>query len=562
MKISTEHLKRYKEILQLVWKYGRSDLVQQMAIDEDLDNEDRKRAAEGGQTNPEQLADDLEAMGPTFVKLGQVLSSRADLLPEAYLKGLARLQDRVKPFPYEQVEQIVESELGVRISKAFSRFDREPIAGASLGQVHTAALRDGFEVVVKVQRPGVTEQLTEDFEVLGQIAALLDKHTEIGRKHRFCDMLEELRTSIMHELNYEREAQSLIAMGKNLKEFELIVIPQPIVDYSKKKVLTMERIEGRKITDISPIARLDMDNLALAEQLFKAYLKQVLVDGLFHADPHAGNVFITDDGRVALLDLGMVGHLTPTMQNNLIKILIAVSEGKGEEAAEIVCHMSETSKEFDIYAFKKSIAAIVVERQGQALQDINVGRTLLTVTRLATDQGLVVPSELTMLGKTLLQLDEVGKILDPDFDPDAAIRRNVADIMTKRLAKDTSKGSFFSTLLDMKQFVAGLPVRLNKIMDAVTNKDLEVKVRAVDAPIIMEGLQKIANRVTTGLILAALIVGASLMMRIETSWKLLGYPGLAILCFLFAAAGGFYLVINIFVQDRRSQHKAQHPGRA
>jgi predicted unusual protein kinase regulating ubiquinone biosynthesis (AarF/ABC1/UbiB family) len=468
----------------------------------------------------------------------------------------------VKPFPYEEVEKIVESELGVRISKAFSRFDREPIAGASLGQVHTAALRDGFEVVVKVQRPGVTEQLTEDFEVLGQIAALLDKHTEIGRKHRFCDMLEELRTSIMHELNYEREAQSLIAMGKNLKEFELIVIPQPIVDYSKKKVLTMERIEGRKITDISPIARLDMDNLALAEQLFKAYLKQVLVDGLFHADPHAGNVFITDDGRVALLDLGMVGHLTPSMQNNLIKILIAVSEGKGEEAAEIVCHMSDTSKEFDIYAFKKSIAAIVVERQGQALQDINVGRTLLTVTRIATDQGLVVPSDLTMLGKTLLQLDEVGKILDPDFDPDAAIRRNVTDIMTKRLAKDTSKGSFFATLLDMKQFVAGLPVRLNKIMDAVTNKDLEVKVRAVDAPIIMEGLQKIANRVTTGLILAALIVGASLMMRIETSWKLMGYPGLAILCFLFAAAGGFYLVINIFVQDRRSQHKAQHPGRA
>jgi ubiquinone biosynthesis protein len=562
MKISTEHLKRYKEILQLVWKYGRSDLVQQMAIDEDLDNEARNQAAGHGEVHPEQLADDLEAMGPTFVKLGQVLSSRADLLPEPYLKALARLQDRVKPFPYAEAEKIVESELGVRISKAFSRFDPEPIAGASLGQVHTAALRDGFEVVVKVQRPGVTEQVIEDFEVLGQIAALLDKHTEIGRKHRFCDMLEELRVSIMHELNYEREAQSLVAMAENLKEFDLIVIPQPILDYSAKKVLTMERIEGRKITQISPIARLDMDNLGIAEQLFKAYLKQVLVDGLFHADPHAGNVFITDDGHIALLDLGMVGHVTPSMQTNLIKILIAVSEGKGEEAAEIVCHMSETSTEFDIYAFKKSIAAIVVERQGQALQDINVGRTLLTVTRIATDQGLAVPSDLTMLGKTLLQLDEVGKILDPDFDPDAAIRRNVADIMTKRLAKDTSKGSFFATLLDMKQFVSGLPVRLNKIMDAVTNKELELKVRAVDAPIIMEGLQKIANRVTTGLILAALIVGASLMMRIETSWKILGYPGLAILCFLAAAAGGFYLVLSIFIQDKRSQHKAHHPGAA
>jgi len=562
MKINTEHLKRYKEILQLVWKYGRSDLVQQMKLDEDLDNDEKGPAPNGnGEVNPEQLADDLERMGPTFVKLGQVLSSRADLLPEPYLKALARLQDSVKPFPYEEVEKIVESELGVRISKAFSRFDPNPIAGASLGQVHTAALRDGFEVVVKVQRPGVAEILTQDFEVLGQIASLLDKHTDIGRKHHFCQMLEELRVSIMNELNYEREVQNLLAMRQNLAEFDLVVIPEPIVDFSKKKVLTMERIDGRKITEISPIARLEMDNLAVAEQLFRAYLKQVLVDGLFHADPHAGNVFITDDGKVALLDMGMVGHLTPGMQQNLIKILIAVSEGKGEEAAEIVCQMSETTKEFDIYTFKKAIAAIVVARQGQALQDINVGKTLLQVTRIATDQGLSVPSDLTMLGKTLLQLDEVGKILDPDFDPDAAIRRNVTEIMTKKLAKDTSKGSFFAALLDMKQFVAALPVRLNKIMDAVTNKDLEVKVRAVDAPIIMEGLQKIANRVTTGLILAALIVGASLMMRIESSWKLLGYPGIGIVCFLAAAAGGFYLVISIFVSDRRSQHKAHHPGK-
>jgi predicted unusual protein kinase regulating ubiquinone biosynthesis (AarF/ABC1/UbiB family) len=349
-------------------------------------------------------------------------------------------------------------------------------------------------------------------------------------------------------------------MGENLKEYDLIVVPQPIVDFTTKRVLTMERIDGRKITELAPIARLEMDYLALADQLFAAYLKQVLIDGLFHADPHAGNVFVTDDGCIALLDLGLVGHMTPSMQNNLIKILIAISEGKGEEAADIVIHMSETTPSFDLHAFRRAISGIVVERKGQALQQINVGATLLNTTRIAADQGLHVPSELTMLGKTLLQLDEVGRILDPNFDPDAAIRRNVSAIMTKRLSRDTSKGSVFSALLDVKQFVSGLPVRLNKIMDAITSKDLEVKVRAVDAPIIMEGLQKIANRVTTGLILAAMIVGASLMMRIETTWKILGYPGLAILCFLFAAAGGFYLVINIFIQDRRSQHKARHPG--
>src|SRR5512141_1716736 len=182
--MKTEHLKRYKEILQLLWKYGRSDLVQQMAIDGELSDEVKPVATGNGEATPEQLADDLEAMGPTFVKLGQVLSSRPDLLPEAYLKALARLQDKVKPFPYAEVEKIVSTELGVRISKAFSRFDPEPIAAASLGQVHSAALRDGRLVVVKVQRPNIRQQIAEDFEVLEQIAEFFDAHTELGRRHQ------------------------------------------------------------------------------------------------------------------------------------------------------------------------------------------------------------------------------------------------------------------------------------------------------------------------------------------------------------------------------------------
>jgi predicted unusual protein kinase regulating ubiquinone biosynthesis (AarF/ABC1/UbiB family) len=430
MKINTEHLKRYKEILQLVWKYGRSDLVQQMAIDQDLGNGERVQPG-SGQGHPEQLADDLEAMGPTFVKLGQVLSSRADLLPEPYLKALARLQDSVKPFPYAEVEQIVESELGVRISKAFSRFDPEPIAGASLGQVHTAALRDGFEVVVKVQRPGVEKQIIEDFEVLGT-----DRGTP-RQAHRDRPAAPPVRDARgASRLDHERAQLRARGAephqhGENLKEYDLIVIPQPIVDFTTKRVLTMERIDGRKITELPPIARLEMDYLACADQLFAAYLKQVLIDGLFHADPHAGNVFVTEDGRIALLDLGLVGHMTPSMQDHLVKILIAISEGKGEEAADIVIHMSETSPSFELHAFRKAISALVVERKGQALQQINVGATLLNTTRVAADQGLHVPSELTMLGKTLLQLDEVGRILDPKFDPDAAIRHNVTAIMTR-----------------------------------------------------------------------------------------------------------------------------------
>ena len=554
MKLSPHHLKRYREIGQLFWKYGRSDLVKQMGLEEGVDPKELP-PVQAGAVTPDDLADDLEAMGPTYVKLGQILSGRPDLLPEPYLKALERLQDKVKPFSFGEVEEIISSELGVRISKAFSRFDPEPVAAASLGQVHSAALRDGRLVVVKVQRPNISRQIAEDFEVLTEIAEFFDTHTELGKRHRFLSILEEFRVSVQQELNYEREAQNLIALGHNLREFELIQVPQPVPDYSTRRVLTMDYVQGRKITKLGPLARLDLQGAALAEELFKAYLKQVLVDGLFHADPHPGNVFVTDDGRIALLDLGMVGHTTPGMQDNLLKLLLAVSEGNSEQAAEVVIRVSQTSDHFNAVEFRRRLGQFLALRQDQGLQQINVGKSLLEVTKNAADNGLFAPSELTLLGKTLLQLDEVGKILDPAFDPSACIRAHVSELMTRRMKKQATQGSALSALLEMKDFAGGLPARVNRIMDTFTNGELEVKVRAVDAKVVMEGFQKIANRITAGIVLASLILGASLLMRIETSFHLFGYPGLAMLCFLAAAAGGFWLVISIFIHDHQGRKK-------
>jgi predicted unusual protein kinase regulating ubiquinone biosynthesis (AarF/ABC1/UbiB family) len=554
MKLSLAHLKRYQAIARLLWKYGRSDLVNRMEFEEPFNPGDGVDANAPAST-PDQLADDLEAMGPTYVKIGQVLAGRPDLLPAPYLEALARLQDKVKPFPYEDVEQIVMNELGVRISKAFSRFDTEPLAAASLGQVHAASLRDGREVVVKVQRPGIRAQIAEDFEVLGEIAGFLDKHTEAGRRYRFATVLEEFRVTIIQELNYENEAQNLLTVGENLRSFALLTVPQPVLDYSTRSVLTMDYVKGGKITAISPLTRIDLDGGALVEELFKAYLKQVLVDGIFHADPHPGNVFLTAENHLALLDLGMVGHTSPVMQENLLKILIAVSEGKGEEAADTVVHMSERMPSFDAAEFRRKISNLVARRRDQGLERINVGRSLLDLSIHARETGLFVPSELTLLGKTLLQLDEVGRILDPGFDPNASIRRNVAEIMTQRMKNDLTQGSVFSTLLELKDFTTQLPGRLNRLMDAVTNAEVEVKVKAVDAQLMLDGMQKIANRIATGLVLAALIVGAALLARVETSFRILGYPGLAMLCFLAAAGGGFWLLVTIFMHDRRNSDR-------
>ncbi len=554
MNLSPHHLKRYKDIALLLWKYGRSDLARQMGTVDGFESSDVP-ATSPGDPDPEQLASDLEAMGPTYVKLGQVLSGRPDLLPDAYLKALGRLHDKVTPFAYADVEDIVTKELGVRISKAFSRFDEEPIAAASLGQVHYAELRDGRPVVVKVQRPGIREQIADDFEVLAEIAEFFDAHTEMGRKVQFLRILEEFRLSIQRELNYELEAGNLIALGKNLSEFQLIEVPQPIPDYSTKTVLTIEYVRGRKITALGPLARLDIDGGPLLQELFKAYLKQVLVDGLFHADPHPGNVFLTDDGRIALLDLGMVGHTTADMQEHLLRLLIETSEGNGEAVADLVIGISETSDDFDQSAFRRKIGQLMAARQGQVLEQINVGKSLLEVSKHATDTGLTVPAELTLLGKTLLQLDEIGKLLDPEFDPNAAIRNNAGELMTRRMDKDASPARLLSSLLEMKEFVTGLPSRLNSVMDAITNHELEVNIKANDAALVMEGFQKVANRIATGLVLAALIVGASLLMQVRTTFMVWGYPGLAMLCFLGAAAGGLWLVLSIAFQDRKTRKR-------
>ena len=552
MTFSANHLKRYKQIALLLWKYGRSDLVQQMAVRDEFDPQELEKGAPKDAA-PEQLADDLEAMGPTYVKMGQVLAGRPDLLPRPYIKALERLQDKVKPFPYEEVEQIILAELGVRVSKAFSRFDTEPMAAASLGQVHLAALRDGRLVAVKVQRPDIRRQIADDFEVLAEIAAFMDDHTEIGRRYRFNAVVAEFRTTIQNELNYEREAQNLIVVGKNLKEFKLIQVPQPILDYSTRGVLTMEYITGRKITTLGPLGKMDIDGPPLAEELFRAYLKQVLVDGIFHADPHPGNVFITDDGRIALLDLGMVGYTAPAMQEHLLKILLAVSEGRGDEAAEAVVRISEKTELFDHPEFRRQIGQLVAVHRDQGLKDLNVGRTLLDVSRHARENGLFVPSDLVLLGKTLLQLDEVGRILDPTFDPNASIRRNAGQITTSRMSRDTSQGTVVNTLLELKDFTVNLPARLNRIMDAVANAELEVKVKATDAKMVVDGIEKVANRIAHGLLLAALIIGAALMMRIDTRWHLFGYPGFAMLIFLLAATGTLLLIYNIHSQDRKSR---------
>jgi predicted unusual protein kinase regulating ubiquinone biosynthesis (AarF/ABC1/UbiB family) len=549
--LKPQHLKRYQQIAWLLAKYGRSDLVKEAGLEETLDAEQRPTAQE--KTRASELADDLEKLGPTFVKLGQLLSTRVELMPQAYIKALTRLQDKVEPFGFGEVEKIVANELGVRISKAFSEFEATPMAAASLGQVHRARLRSGQQVAVKVQRPGIREAMLEDLDTLDDIADFLDSHTETGRRYEFGLMLEQFRKSLLRELDFRQEANNLTILRAQLRDFERIVVPMPIADYTTSRVLTMEYVHGRKITDLSPLARMEFDGTAIAEELFRAYLNQILVHGFFHADPHPGNVLLTDDYRVALIDLGMVGRIMPGLQESLLQLLLAIAEGRGDDACDIAVKIGDKKEDFDETAFRRRVGEIVAMQQGATVDQMQVGRLVLEVTQISAANNIRVPPELTMLGKTLLNLDQVGRALEPSFDPNASIRRNAAQILQERLTKSLSPGNLFSGVLELKDLLQRLPARINKIIDAVANNELKVSVDAIDEKTLIIGFQKVANRITVGLIIAALIVGAAMLMRVETSFRILGYPGLAILLFLAAAAAGVILLLNILFYDRSSK---------
>jgi predicted unusual protein kinase regulating ubiquinone biosynthesis (AarF/ABC1/UbiB family) len=560
--LRTEHLKRYKDLARLLMKYGKAELVQTAGLDEALDPEEAQEASPESVELAEQLAADLEKLGPTYVKLGQLLSTRADLLPPPVLDALARLQDCVEPFPFEQVQEIVRRELGARISKAFARFDPEPIAAASLGQVHRASLRDGREVAVKVQRPDIRQTIVDDLEALAEIAQWLDKHSRAGKVYGFADMLEEFKRSLMRELDYRQEARNLSALRENLKDFKHLLVPAPVEHYCTATVMTSEYVHGQKVTSFSPVVRTEIDGALLAEELFRAYLQQILVDGLVHSDPHPGNVFLTDDNRVALIDLGQVARITPSMQEALLTLLMSVSEGRSEEAAATAMKIGERRPDFDEPGFRRRVADLVGQLQGVKVAQIQVGRVVMALTRVASECGIRVPAELTMLGKALLSLDEVGRALDPDFDPNEAIRRHAADLTRQRMLKALSPGALFEAAVEMKDFVQKLPGRVNRILDTIASNQLEVKVDAIDEQTLMDGFQKVANRITVGLVTAALIVGAALLMNVQTSFRILGYPGLAMLCFVAAAGIGFALVFNIVMNDRRGRKDLQISGRS
>lgn len=547
MSILPDNLQRYQKFLSFMLKYWNSDLLNQTASTV-VGPETQDNISDYNES-PEELVEDLKRMGPTYIKLGQLLSTRPDLLPDEYLNALSALQDNISTVPFSEIREIVETEIGTKISKAFNWFEEEPLASASIGQVHRAELRSGKQVAVKVQRPGIRLQFLEDLDTLEDVTRLAVKHTRLGKKYGFEDVLAELRRIMLQELDYLREAGNLITLSKNLKNYRRLVVPQPIADYTTSRVLTMEYVKGEKITSISPLAKTENDFEDLVDELVQAYLQQVVADGFAHADPHPGNIHLLENHKIALIDLGMVAHFSGEMKEYLLRLLLALSKNDGVEIANIILQMSEVDPEANEKEFRQQVSRAVDYGRNTTASDLETGRLLIQMNRSAARNGIKLPVDINILGKILLNIDQIIAFLAPEYDLRKAVRKYIKDLLEDKMINDLAPEELLSVILESKKLLENFPERFNKITERLAANEFRFKVEAIDEKRLTDGFQKVANRITLGLIIASMIIGAAMMMSVPSAFTIFGYPGLAMIFFLLAAVGGIALSYRIIFRD-------------
>ncbi|HCU13200.1 MAG TPA: hypothetical protein DGB72_13840 [Gemmatimonadetes bacterium] len=595
MILSPKHLPRLVATIRLFTNYGLRDFasrqgllsIEGAAID-DAGTVEGDLAAKAAA-----FRERLVELGPAYIKLGQVLSTRPDLLPPPYIEELEDLQDKVPPMDFEQVEETIEAELHARISKLFASFDPEPLGSASLGQVHAAELRDGRSVVVKVQRPNLREQLAEDINFFRDLAMFLTDHTSAGSRIDLIGVVQQVERALADELDYRTEARNATAFRKSLATFPHILIPRVIDAYTTHKVLTTERIRGVKIDSIPPIVRIEYDFSELAEEFARAYLHQITDSGHFHADPHPGNLFIVlpgrenpktpaeavaddrrravrpgataltqseneakaaavapaprDDPKLALIDFGMTAHLTGTMRDHVVRLLLAMAENDGNSAAETLMEMGAIPAEFDRDAYIRDVAALIAKQADQTVEETPTGVMLYEIITIAYREGLKLPAELTLLAKALFSLDDVTRSLDPNFSPTNSIREYTAEIANQRARRDISPRRLFQMAAETSDLVRALPHRLDVFTQKLVADDFAVRVDTPQLGSLLLGLEKVANRIFTGLVLGGLLVASGLLMAYN--------PRLGIVGFLIAAIIGLWMVATILIQDRRSRKR-------
>lgn len=546
-------MNRRSQILRLLLRYRNSGVFSGMNLDAGAVHD---VPPEG---NPEQFVTDLESLGPTFVKLGQMLSTRPDMVPVEFATALERMQENVAPIPVERVAAIIEKELGASVSKLFASFDPVPLGCASIAQVHRAELHDGRQVAVKVQKPEVAAQLHSDLDVLRSFALAADHLTQVGRRVRLRDWLNEFAKTLMQELDYQAEAENLQRFGQHLKPFKPLWVPQPIWDYCSHRVLTMELAQGVRVDMIPDVRRTEQPMAPLAAALIRGYVDQIFVHGEIHADPHPGNLRVTPAGRLAIFDLGMVAHMPPRLRERLLKLLFAAVDGRGEEVADEIIGISTRLEFFDEERYLRETGQIIARYAANS--SFSEGRVVLDLVRIATASGLRTPPELSLLGKALLNLETVCRLLSPDLDTRRIVEKQLQHVMRARLKKSLSAANLASEAMEMQQLLRDGPRKMTDILALLAENRLQMKVTGLEESRLMENLQKIANRVSAGIVTAALILAAAMMMKVDTGWHLFGYPAIAFTLMLIGVFLGLGIILSALIFDRRARSKEERGHR-
>jgi len=546
-------MNRRSQILRLLMRYRNSGVFSGM----NLDHASAHDVPPDG--NPEQFVTDLESLGPTFVKLGQMLSTRPDMVPVEFATALERMQEKVAPIPVERIHAIVEKELGASVSKLFVSFDPLPLGCASIAQVHRAVLHDGREVAVKVQKPEVAAQLRSDLDALRSFALAADHLTQVGRRVRLRDWLNEFAKTLMQELDYQAEAENLARFGQHLRPFQPLWVPQPIWDYCSHRVLTMEMANGVRVDAIADVRRTEQPMEPLAAALIRGYLDQIFVHGEIHADPHPGNLRVTQDGRLAIFDLGMVAHMPPRLRERLLKILFAAVDGRGEEVADEIIAISTRLEAFDEERYLRETGQMIARYA--ASNHYSEGRVVLDMVRIATACGLRTPPELSLIGKALLNLETVCRLLAPTLDTRRIVERQLQHVMRARLKKSLSAANLASEAMEVQELLRVGPRKMTDILALLAENRLQMKVTGLEESRLMENLQKIANRVSAGIVTAALIMASSLMMKVDTGLHLFGYPAIAMVLLLIGVFLGLGIIASALLFDRRARAREERGHR-
>jgi ubiquinone biosynthesis protein len=547
------HFRRYRQIAEVLTRHGlrwlrdASGLERFRPLRFDLSEGDRAEPP----TTAERVRLALEELGATFIKLGQFLSTRADLLPPEYQTELAKLQDSAPPFDSKMAKEMIEAELGQPTGALFASFDLEPLAAASIGQAHAATLRDGLEVIVKIRRPGVVEQVEEDLEILQNLASAMSRHWEFAAPYDVEGLAQEFAQTLRSELNYLQEARNAERFALNFAGDPKVHIPRVFWEMTTSRALTLERIRGVKVSDLDSLEANGIDRRAMAERGTEVILKMIFEDGFFHADLHPGNFFIEPDGRYGLIDFGMVGSVDERLQGRLAGLLLALAARNYDQIVDALLEMGVAASRIDRERLRRDLENLISPYYGRPLGEIALTPLLNDALAVVRRHRMRLPSNLALLLKTIIITEGLGARLDPDFCLLSVIEPYANRLLLNLYSPARWMRKLKRAGLDMAWLGAEAPQQLRRLIGAIERSGFEFGMRPESFEPLIKRLEHIANRIVLGILAAAFIAGLATLLSVyrPPGWE--NWAGVMFAVgFFFALALGIYLAWSILRSGR------------